>query len=143
MLAAARRHSGGSTEAAGRSLVAAAGTIEAAAAGLAPVATENGGPSEIFADGSGILVDPFSERDIARGLLEGLNRYEEISKKAMLLVEETYTWKRTAKNYISVIEKSLQLEAADIKAPPETLNASSRNEAYLGSRSEIHHEKNQ
>ena len=33
--------------------------IEAAATGLVPVVTKNGGPADIFSDGSGILVDQF------------------------------------------------------------------------------------
>ena len=56
--------------------------IEAAATGLAPVVTKNGGPMEIFADGSGVLVDPFSAEEIADGLLDGLSRHAELSKAA-------------------------------------------------------------
>ena len=43
--------------------------IEAAACGLACLATKNGGPSEIFEDGSGVLADPFDADDIAAGLV--------------------------------------------------------------------------
>jgi sucrose-phosphate synthase len=79
--------------------------IEAAACGLAVVATRNGGPSEIFMDGSGVLVDPFDTDSIAEGLLEGLNEYERYSGMGQRRVKEKYTWERTAEAYLSVIRK--------------------------------------
>lgn len=96
--------------------------IEAAACGLACVATMNGGPSEIFADGSGILVDPFDQDDIARGLLEALKRSEELSARARQRVVTTYTWRNTATGYLSVIEAGLAVQhlASD---PPASLDA--------------------
>ena len=105
--------------------------IEAAACGLAPVATKNGGPSEIFADGSGVLVDPFDPGDIARGLLEGLDNHGKISKKAMRRIHQTYTWRRTAEGYISVIEAG-RLGAAEKKEKPASLAAKTRIMDYLG-----------
>jgi len=104
--------------------------IEAAATGLAPVATKFGGPIEIFADGSGILVDPFDADDIARGLMDALNRHGEISKKAIRRVSETYTWKRTAGNYLATITAALPGPSPAITAPP-ALDAGARIEAYL------------
>ena len=77
--------------------------LEAAAAGLVPVVTKNGGPSEIFSDGSGVLVDPTSSKNISKGLIDGLNRYSEISKNAMQLVKEKYTWRQTANRYLHSI----------------------------------------
>ena len=47
--------------------------IEAAACGLAEVATKNGGPSDIFENGEGVLIDPTDENSIRLGLLRGLN----------------------------------------------------------------------
>lgn len=85
--------------------------IEAAAAGLAPVATKHGGPTEIFAGGSGVLVDPFSPEDIAAGLLDALTRHREVSKAAIRRVEETYTWRRTAQGYLNVIARSRETPA--------------------------------
>ena len=49
------------------------------AAGLAAIATNKGGPAEIFADGSGVLVDPSNTKDIARGLLEGLTNHSALA----------------------------------------------------------------
>ncbi len=105
--------------------------IEAAACGLAPVATKNGGPTEIFADGSGVLVDPFHPDDIARGLLEGLKNHGELSKKAARRVHETYTWRRAAEGYLSVIEDGLQ-GAREKKEKPASLDATTRIMDYLG-----------
>ena len=101
--------------------------IEAAACGLAPVATNNGGPTEIFADGSGVLVDPFSVDDIAAGLLDGLARHAELSAMAIRRVEETYTWRKTAQNYLAAIESA---DDGSSEAPGDP-DASGLIEAYL------------
>jgi len=74
--------------------------IEAASTGLVPVVTKNGGPSEIFFDGSGVLVDPTSPKSISEGLMDGLKRYSELSKMAIQLVKEKYTWRQTANKYL-------------------------------------------
>ena len=74
--------------------------LEAAATGLAPVVTKNGGPSEIFFDGSGVLVDPTSPKSISEGLMDGLKRYSELSKMAIQRVKEKYTWHQTANKYL-------------------------------------------
>ena len=81
--------------------------IEAAACGLAPVATKNGGPTEIFADGSGVLVDPFSPEDIAKGLLDALGHQTDLAARAIRRVEETYTWARTAEAYLGAISEAM------------------------------------
>ncbi len=78
--------------------------IEAAACGLACVATQNGGPSEIFEDQSGILVDPFDADDIARGLLDALTHQRALACKARGLVLRKYTWQQTANGYLEAIE---------------------------------------
>jgi sucrose-phosphate synthase len=79
--------------------------IEAAACGLAVAATKNGGPTEIFEDGSGVLVDPFDDMNIAEGLLKGVNEYEHYSGLGEKRVREKYTWEKTAASYLSVIEE--------------------------------------
>ena len=66
--------------------------IEAVAAGLAAIATNKGGPAEIFADGSGVLVDPSNTKDIARGLLEGLTNHSALAQAAISRVKNLYTW---------------------------------------------------
>jgi len=82
--------------------------IEAAACGLACVATRNGGPSEIFADGSGILVDPFDSDDIARGLQRALAEQADLSTRARLRVSSKYTWRKTAEGYLAIIEDGIR-----------------------------------
>ncbi|UCH74861.1 MAG: glycosyltransferase [Rhodospirillales bacterium] len=105
--------------------------IEAAACGLACVATRNGGPSEIFADGSGILVDPFDSADIARGLLQALAAHAELSARARRRVSETYTWRNTAEGYLAVIEEGVK-RAPHLGQPVPALDASERIVRHLG-----------
>ncbi len=93
--------------------------IEAGACGLAVVATKNGGPSEIFSDGSGVLIDPEDIQDIVEGLVKGLNNYDYFSKKVKKRVLENYTWKSTARGYLEVIEEGVKLPKKTIdKVPP-------------------------
>lgn len=79
--------------------------IEAAACGLAEVATQNGGPSDIFEKGEGVLIDPTDENSIKMGLLKGLNEEETLSRLGQQLVEEKYTWDKTAEAYLEVIRQ--------------------------------------
>ena len=81
--------------------------IEAAACGLACVATCNGGPSEIFEDGSGILVDPFDSGAIAGGLLTALNNHADLSERARQRVLNMYTWDKPAEAYLGVIKEGV------------------------------------
>jgi sucrose-phosphate synthase len=104
--------------------------IEAAACGLAPVATRYGGPTEIFADGSGVLVDPFDADDIGHGLLQGLDNHARLSAKAVRRVREVYTWQRTAEAYLAVIKAAMKDVPARCDAPPE-LDAGARIRDYL------------
>ena len=104
--------------------------IEAAACGLACVATKNGGPSEIFEDGSGVLVDPFDAADIARGMREALDRQEDLSQRGQERVLDMYTWNKTAARYMEVIRMGARRIPADCVAVPEP-DASDRIETYL------------
>ena len=79
--------------------------LEAAATGLVPVVTKNGGPSEIFFNGAGVLVDPTSTKSISEGLMDGLRRYSELSKMAAQLVKNKYTWRQTATRYLHAINE--------------------------------------
>ena len=84
--------------------------IEAAACGLAVVATKNGGPSEIFLEEAGVLVDPADTQDIARGLLEALENHEGYSAARPPCVAEKYTWRATASGYLEVIERGREAD---------------------------------
>ncbi len=79
--------------------------IEAAACGLAVVATKNGGPSDIFEDGSGVLVDPEDVGSIAGGLSEGLTEQAYYARLGKRRVESKYTWDKTADAYLSIIQQ--------------------------------------
>ncbi len=106
--------------------------IEAAACGLACVATKNGGPSEIFEDGSGVLIDPFDVDDIARGMAEGLDRQADLSVRGRKRVLAMYTWDKTAAGYLAVIRDGVESGPFVAKPVPE-LDASERIKTYLGS----------
>ncbi|HOB16454.1 MAG TPA: glycosyltransferase [Defluviitoga sp.] len=108
--------------------------IEAGACGLAIVATKNGGPSEIFSDGSGVLVDPFSIQDIERGLIEALQHYELYSKKVKNRVLQKYTWRKTAEGYLEVIEEGLKNKTPKIKESDFELDAKKLILKYLKDR---------
>ncbi|HEX22891.1 MAG TPA: glycosyltransferase, partial [Chromatiales bacterium] len=79
--------------------------IDAAACGLAVVATQNGGPSEILVGGSGVLVDPTNAEDIARGLLQGIAHAADYARRGRRRVQMTYTWAKTAERYLEVITR--------------------------------------
>ncbi len=87
--------------------------LEAAAAGLALVVTQNGGPSESLRDGTteyGVLVDPADPADIARGLSRVLASPEtvaEYARRGRQRVLDRYTWERTAQGYLAQIERVL------------------------------------
>ncbi|MCY4240030.1 MAG: glycosyltransferase [Rhodospirillaceae bacterium] len=106
------------------------GPIEAAACGLACVVTRNGGPSEIFADGSGILVDPADPSDIARGLNEALLRQREFAARAHARVVSTYTWRETATRYAALIDQALRTQRRSAEDVP-ALDASDIIHDYL------------
>ena len=105
--------------------------IEAAACGLAVVATKNGGPSEIFQDSSGVLVDPLDTEDIARGCILALMNAPTFASKAEMLVSEKYTWAQTAKRYLSVIEECAVTKHSKLIDTHYTLNAHGRIKKYL------------
>ncbi|MDF1596812.1 MAG: glycosyltransferase [Acidimicrobiia bacterium] len=84
--------------------------LEAAAAGLAIVATRNGGPSESLVDGSteyGVLIDPADPVDIARGLERALGpEWDRLAKAGRQRVLDRYTWDRTAEGYVNALERA-------------------------------------
>ncbi|MEJ2487538.1 MAG: glycosyltransferase, partial [Anaerolineales bacterium] len=88
--------------------------LEAMACGLPAVVTKNGGPTESMIEDSqefGILVDPESPADIARGLLRLLGSEKEwktFQQAAVFRVQDRYTWTKTAKGYELVFQEILQ-----------------------------------
>ena len=98
--------------------------LEAAAAGLPVIVTQNGGPSESLRDGKqeyGILVDPSDPIDIGRGLervLADTESWLTFAKRGQQRVLDRYTWERTAHGYLEIIE--------EIVANPEARRASQK-----------------
>lgn len=87
--------------------------LEAIAAGLPGVVTENGGPSESLCDENtgqtyGVLVDPIDPADIARGILPLVtdpSQWQHFHDVGIARVHDMYTWQRTAENYLRVLEE--------------------------------------
>jgi sucrose-phosphate synthase len=105
--------------------------IEAVACGLSCVATKNGGPSEIFADGSAALVDPSDVDDIARGLELALDNYEELAARSRDRVLAMYTWEKTAADYLAIIGEGMA-RGREKGEPVQALDAGQRIKSYLG-----------
>lgn len=104
--------------------------IEAGACGLVPVTTQNGGPSDIFKNNKGILVDPTNTSDIAAGMNKALDRFNEYSQKVIDLVMNNYTWQQTAKNYYQRLT-AIANKNEDTSFPISELNAYQDIKAYL------------
>jgi sucrose-phosphate synthase len=105
--------------------------IEAAACGLAVVATKNGGPSEIFLDEAGVLVNPADTGDIARGLLDALEHNQVYAERGRRRVAANYTWGATAAGYLEVVQRGMEQKRPAEKNVPE-LNCAERIRAYVG-----------
>ncbi len=99
--------------------------LEAAAAGLPVIVTQNGGPSESLREGSteyGVLVDPADPGDIARGLERVLideGAWRAFAQRGQQRVLDRYTWERTAQNYLKVIDEII--DAPEARRPEELL----------------------
>ena len=78
--------------------------IEAAACGLAVVATRYGGPSEVFDAHTGVLVEPERPDHFAAGMREALDRQPDLAARAGQMVRKRYTWSSTARGYLDVAE---------------------------------------
>ncbi|MFP3854950.1 MAG: glycosyltransferase [Anaerolineales bacterium] len=97
--------------------------LEAMAAGLPAVVTENGGPSESLLEGDteyGVLVDPTSPPDIAQGLLRLVaspETWQEFHERGRQRVLDRYTWEQTAEGYLSVLEKIRSEPARETSVP--------------------------
>ena len=109
--------------------------IEAGACGLAVVATRNGGPSEIFADGSGVLVDPANPADIAEGIARALKDHGRYAERIRHRVHSTYTWERTAESYLAVIEAGCR-STSTMRSNAIELDATVPLKRYLARRGE-------
>jgi sucrose-phosphate synthase len=109
--------------------------IEAGACGLAVVATRNGGPSEIFADGSGVLVDPANPAAIAEGIARAMKDHGGYAERIRHRVRSIYTWERTAESYLAVIEAGCR-STSTMRSNAIELDASVPLKRYLARRGE-------
>ncbi len=92
--------------------------LEAAAAGLAVVATRNGGPSESLVDEGGeygVLVDPADPVDIAAGLERALGEeHDRLAEAGRRRVHDRYTWDRTAEGYLTAADRAMGSAPRDV-----------------------------
>jgi sucrose-phosphate synthase len=99
--------------------------LEAAAAGLPLLVTENGGPSESLHDGEmeyGVLVNPADPDTIADGLLRLLtspDTRDTFARRGRQRVLDRYTWDRTAEGYLRAITGIV--EAPNARRPDDLL----------------------
>ena len=105
--------------------------IEAAATGLVPVVTKNGGPADIFSNGSGILIDPLCSKSIANGLMEGLNKHTELSSAVVKNVNKKFSWNKTAESYITAIDKIVSTHIKSASTQESVLDCEEEIETYL------------
>ncbi|MDJ0675850.1 MAG: glycosyltransferase [Calothrix sp. MO_167.B42] len=122
--------------------------LEAAVAGLPVVATQDGGPKESLQKGDEkfcILVDPTSTTEIAQGLETAISQpevWDDLQKRGCDHVLRCYTWKRTAQEYLQMLEK---IVAAPKPSPddllpihPYFLDPTSDNDVSLSELSELY-----
>jgi len=98
--------------------------LEAMVVGLPVVVTRNGGLTESLREGDktyGILVDPQDPAQIAQGLEQVLSdgkTWQQLSQQGRQHVLNHFTWERTARGYLKVLE---QILAAPQARRPEQL----------------------
>lgn len=128
--------------------------LEAAAAGLPVVATQNGGPSESLRQGDteyGILVDPEDPADIARGLerlICDAHEWEHFARSGQRRVLKKYTWETTAENYLTLLEQMVSStetrpQAELLPIHPYFLNPQPQTDVSLEQLSQLYFESNQ
>ncbi len=115
--------------------------LEAIAAGLPAVVTQNGGPSESLREGGsefGVLVDPSDPADIGAGLLrlvtskETWDRFQRLGRQRVL---SRYTWEATAEGYRAAFEAALAAPRLEptIPIPPYFTDPKPSNDLPLDS----------
>ena len=102
--------------------------LEAAAAGLPLVATDDGGPRDILANcENGQLVDPTNPKAIAaaiKSIIADPDRWEEYSKNGILNVRKFYTWENHVRQYIKEVSQLIKEKpqpSTDGTKPPATI----------------------
>lgn len=97
--------------------------LEAMSCGLPAVVTRNGGPSESMRTDTqefGVLVDPTSTLDIAKGLkrlLTSRATWRTLRDAGLQRVQDRYTWDRTAAGYLARMDQVLSAQSATMRNP--------------------------
>jgi len=99
--------------------------LEASAAGLPIVATNDGGPKDIVDNcRNGILVDPSRPGQIAdavKTIVADREKWDRFSKNGIMNVREHYTWESHARRYMQRVEKlAAAADTADMKIAKPT-----------------------
>lgn len=102
--------------------------LEAAAAGLPLVATDDGGPRDILENcENGKLVNPTDSKAIAsaiKGIVADSDVWENYSKNGILNVRKHYTWETHAEAYMCELDRVLETHAAKTRKaerPPDMI----------------------
>jgi glycosyltransferase involved in cell wall biosynthesis len=77
--------------------------LEAMATGVPTVVSNVGSLPEVVGE-AGIVVDPYSPEDIARGIKEALDKKDLLVKKGLEQVKK-FSWVKCARNTLEVLEK--------------------------------------
>ena len=118
--------------------------LEAMAAGLPVVVTQNGGPSESLQDHQGrygILVDPHDPESIASGLTTLAHdeaTWKTLQHAGLQRIKSHYTWTRTAQGYLREIENLVAYAGANTPSDdrptpsPDNLDRTGLAERFFG-----------
>jgi sucrose-phosphate synthase len=86
--------------------------IEASACGLPVVATKNGGPSEVLTPKkTGMLIDPYDPKDIARkitAVIKDKKLHSTIANNAKKMVIKEYTWEACSRKYLAIFKEAMK-----------------------------------
>jgi sucrose-phosphate synthase len=109
--------------------------LEAAAAGVPVVATNDGGPLDIMENcRCGILVDPTDTGAIAAAVKEIISdpqKWESFSKNGIMNVRKHYTWSAHAERYLDELAKLMAAETATDMERAKPVDAIGRRLACL------------
>ncbi|MEQ8757626.1 MAG: glycosyltransferase [Coleofasciculus sp. G1-WW12-02] len=123
--------------------------LEAAAAGLPVVVTQNGGITEsLHTDNQdyGVFIDPDDPADMARGLerlICNQPEWQSFSQRTQQLVLNHYTWESTAQGYLNQIEQILSSPKTNRRVPrlpihPFLRNPQPENDVSLAQLSQLY-----
>ena len=102
--------------------------LEASAAGLPIVATNDGGPKDIMRNCSnGMLINPTDTKEIAAAIKEIVTdheKWEHYSRNGIVNVQKHYTWTSHTKKYIQEVQRLIeviQTDALTVAVPRDSI----------------------